>query len=260
VMRSSLLGSLVGVLQLNLARKATRVRVFEAGRAFLRDARAADGESSVAGLSQPMRLAGLVYGSADAPQWGAGERAVDFFDMKGDIEALLAPRSVRFVAAEHPAMHPGRCARVELDGVPIGIAGELHPRWRQAYELPRAPCLFELDTLPLTERPLPKFTPIPRQQSVWRDIAVVAGDGVTHDALMQVIGSTQHQAMIRSSRLFDLYKPLQPVGDMRSGERSLSVRLELLDAAAPLTEERINAVVGDVIDALGRRLGVRLRG
>jgi phenylalanyl-tRNA synthetase beta chain len=260
VMRSSLLGSLVGVLQLNLARKATRVRVFEAGRAFLRDARAADGESSVAGLSQPMRLAGLVYGSADAPQWGTVDRAVDFFDMKGDIEALLAPRHVRFLAAEHPAMHPGRCARVELDGVPIGIAGELHPRWRQAYELPHAPCLFELDALALTERPLPKFTPIQRQQSVWRDIAVVAGDGVTHDALMQVIGSTRHQAMIRSSRLFDLYKPAQPVGDMQPGERSLSVRLELLDAAASLSEERINAVVGDVIDALGQRLGVRLRG
>jgi phenylalanyl-tRNA synthetase beta chain len=109
-------------------------------------------------------------------------------------------------------------------------------------------------------RALPKFTPIQRQQSVWRDIAVVAGDGVTHDALMQVIGSTRYQSMIRSSKLFDLYKPAQPVGDMQPGERSLSVRLELLDAAAPLSEERINAVVGDVIDALGQRLGVRLRG
>jgi phenylalanyl-tRNA synthetase beta chain len=260
VMRSSLLGSLVGVLRLNLARKATRVRVFEAGRVFVRDAGVMDGEVSVAGLAQPMRLAGLVYGSADAPQWGAKERAIDFFDLKGDIEALLAPRAVSFKPAEHPAMHPGRCARVELDGVAIGFAGELHPKWRQAYELPLAPQLFELDAEALMARELPVVVPIQRQQSVWRDISVVAIDAVTHDALMAAIGASRQKTLIRSARLVDLYKPLQPAGDMHVGERSLSVRLELLDDEAPLTDERINAAVNDVIAALGERLGVRLRG
>ena len=146
VMRSSLLGSLVGVLRFNLARKAARVRVFESGRVYMRAADAADGPLSVAGVLQPMRLAGLAYGSAEAMQWGVDERPVDFFDVKGDIEALLAPRVARFVLAEHPAMHPGRCARVEVDGTPIGFVGELHPKWRQVYELPAAPLLFELDS------------------------------------------------------------------------------------------------------------------
>ena len=260
VMRSSLLGSLIGVLRLNLARKATRVRVFEAGRVFLRDADVADGEVSVAGVAQPMRLAGLVHGGVDAPQWGTRERAVDFFDLKGDIEALLAPRVARFVPAMHPAMHPGRCARVELDGVAIGFAGELHPKWRQAYELPVAPQLFELDADALMERALPAFATIQRQQSVWRDISVVAGEGVTHDALMQAIQACAQKALIRSSRLFDIYKPNQPAGDMRAGERSLSVRLELLDDETPLTDERIDAAVADVLAALSQRLGVRLRG
>jgi len=260
VMRSSLLGSLVGVLRLNLARKATRVRVFEAGRVFLRDAHVADGETSVAGVAQPLRLAGLAYGSVDAPQWGAKERTVDFFDLKGDIEALLAPRVVSFAPADHPAMHPGRSARVEVDGVAIGFAGELHPKWRQAYDLPVAPQLFELDTMALAQRDLPVFTPIPRQQSVWRDISVVAGESVTHDALMQVIRGAEQQALIRSLKLFDTYKPAQPPADMRPGERSLSVRLELLDDEVPLTDERIDAVVAGVLAALSQRLGVRLRG
>jgi len=260
VMRSSLLGSLLGVLRLNLARKATRVRVFEAGRVFLRDAGVVDGEVSVAGVAQPMRLAGLAYGNVDAVQWGIKERGVDFFDLKGDIEVLLAPGRVSFAPAAHPAMHPGRCARVALDGVPIGFAGELHPKWRQAYELPIAPQLFELDAAALMQRMLPAFAPIQRQQSVWRDISVIAGEGVTHDALMQAIGAARQQALIRSTRLFDIYKPAQPGSDMRAGERSLSVRLELLDDEAPLTDERIDAVVADVLATLSQRLGVRLRG
>ena len=260
VMRSSLLGSLIGVLRLNLTRKATRVRVFEAGRVFLRDASAADGDVSVAGVTQPMRVAGLVYGGVDALQWGAKERGVDLFDLKGDIEALFAPRAVRFLAAAHPAMHPGRCARIELDGVVIGHAGELHPKWRQAYELPVAPQLFELDAAALTQRELPSLTPIQRQQSVWRDLSVVAGDNVTHDALQQAVAAANQKALIRSTRLFDIYKPAQPMADMQASERSLSLRLELLDDDAPLTDDRIDAVVADVLASLTQRLGVRLRG
>ena len=259
VMRSSLLGSLIGVLKLNLSRKASRVRVFEVGRVFARDARVADGPASVAGVAQPMRLAGLAYGGADALQWGTKERAADFFDLKGDIEALLAPRTARFVAAEHPALHPGRGARIELDGVVIGFAGELHPRWRQAYELAGAPLLFELDTLALMHRVLPAHTPVQRQQSVWRDLSLIAAESVTHDALMQAITATENAGLIRSTRLFDVYKPATPSVDMKAGERSLSVRLELLDDSVTLTDERIDATVAGVLSALGQRLGVRLR-
>jgi phenylalanyl-tRNA synthetase beta chain len=259
VMRSSLLGSLIGVLRLNLSRKATRVRVYEAGRAFARDAGVVDGPVSVAGVGQTMRLAGLAYGGADALQWGAKDRAVDFYDLKGDIEALLAPRAARFVAAEHPAMHPGRCARVELDGAVIGYAGELHPKWRQAYELPHAPMLFELDAAALTARELPSLTPVQRQQSVWRDLSLIAGEAVTHDALTQAIAGATHAGLVKSTRLFDIYKPTAPSGGMAAGERSLSIRLELLDDEVTLTDERIDAAVADVLATLTQRLGVRLR-
>jgi phenylalanyl-tRNA synthetase beta chain len=260
VMRSSLIGGLIGVLRLNLARKATRIRVFEVGRAFLRDASVTDGEVCVAGVAQPMRLAGLVYGTCDATQWGTKERAVDFFDLKGDIEALLSPRNARFVAANHPAMHPGRCARVELDGKTIGFAGELHPKWRQGFDLPASPMLFELDAAALEQRDLPAYAAVQRQQSVWRDISVIAGEEVTHELLTQAIASSGQAGLVKSTRLFDIYKPATPGGDVPPGKRSLSVRLELLDDAATLTDERIDAVVADVLAALGRRLGVRLRG
>jgi phenylalanyl-tRNA synthetase beta chain len=258
VMRSSLLGSLINVLRTNLARKAARVRVFEVGRVFARDASVRDSDSSVAGVRQPLRLAALAYGPAQELQWGVREQTVDFFDLKGDIELLFAPRVVRFVSATHAALHPGRCAVVELDGVPIGCVGELHPRWRQAYELPLAPMLFELDAKALTERDLPAYVPIPRQQSAWRDLALIVGDGVTHDALMEVIAAG-HTSLVRSARLFDVYKPASATGDITVGERSLAVRLELLDDESTLTDERIETELARLLDALGKRLGARLR-
>jgi len=259
VMRSSLMGSLIHVLRYNLARKASRVRVFEIGRVFMRDASVVDGEITVAGLHQPMRLGGLVYGSADALQWGAKERAVDFFDAKGDIEALFAPRRLAFVANTHPALHPGRSARIEIDGQPVGHVGELHPRWRQAYDLPSAPVVFELELPALLERELAQFTAIQRHQSAWRDLSLVVKESVMHEALIRAVHDTP-TSLIRSAQLYDIYKPAVPAGDIGAGERSMTVRLELLDDDNTLTDERIDAVVAQVLDNLGSRLHVRLRG
>jgi len=259
VMRSGLIGSLVNVLRYNLARKAARVRVFEIGRVFMRDASVADGELTVGGIHQPVRLAGLAYGSADAMQWGAKERAADFFDAKGDVEALFAPRSVAFIADAHAALHPGRCARIEVDGTPVGVIGELHPRWRQGYDLPVAPIVFELDLQAVLARDVPQFAPIQRQQSAWRDLSLVGKDSVTHEALMQAIRATS-TSLVRSAQLYDIYKPQAPSGDIGPGERSMTVRLELLDDENTLTDERIDAVVAEVLASLSARLDVRLRG
>ena len=258
VMRSSLIGSLLGVLRLNLARRASRVRVFEAGRVYHRNAQARAGDAAVAGLDQPLLIGGLAYGSADPVQWGQRERGVDYFDVKGDVELLLAPLQARFVPAAHPALHPGRSAAVELDGERIGFVGELHPRWRQAYELPLAPVLFELDAAALLRRRLPAYQPIARQQSAWRDLALVVGEGVSHDALMAAIGAGPDR-LVRSARLFDLYKPAAATADLAASERSLAVRLELLDDAATLTDERIEAEVARLLERLRTSVGARLR-
>lgn len=259
VMRSSLMGSLIQVLRHNLARKSPRVRVFELGRVFQRDATVVDGELSVAGVHQPMRLGGLLHGSADAPHWGGKDRPVDFFDIKGDVEALFAPATVTFEPAVHPALHPGRSARVLLGGAAVGFVGELHPRWRQAYELPGAPLLFEIDLPALLSRELSTFAAIPRQQSAWRDIALVAGDEVTHSALIHAIRAGG-SALVRSAHLFDIYRPSAPSADMAVGERSMAIRLELLDDDVTLTDERIDVEVSRVLAHLSARLSVRLRG
>jgi phenylalanyl-tRNA synthetase beta chain len=257
VMRSSLIGSLVSTLRYNLARKAPRVRLFEIGRVFRRDATATDGPLGVAGVSQPMRVAGLAYGPVDAAQWGSKERTVDFFDVKGDVQALFAPRTVTFSPGEHPALHPGRSARIEVDGALIGHLGELHPRWRQGYELPGAPVLFEIELAALLRTTVPAFAALPKQQSVWRDIAVMADESVTHEALMRAICDPSG-GLIRSANLFDVFRP--PAASAAAGERSLAVRLELLDDEATLTDERIDAAVAQVLETLRTRLGVRLRG
>lgn len=256
VMRSSLLGSLVAVLRHNLARRASRVRVFETGRVFMRDPQAPDGERAVAGLVQPTRVAGLAFGPADALQWGERERAVDFFDVKGDVEALLSPLQPHFVPDAHPALHPGRSARVEVDGRAIGFVGELHPRWRQAYELPSAPVMFELELDAVMARPMPQPQPLPRQQGAWRDIALVVGDAVTHDALIATLAD---DALVRRVTLFDIYRPAQAGGGLADGERSLALRLELLDPAATLTDERIDTVVAAAVARAAQAHGARLR-
>jgi phenylalanyl-tRNA synthetase beta chain len=257
VMRSSLIGSLVATLRHNLARRAPRVRIFEVGRVYQRNAAAPDGEVSVAGVDQPMRVAALAYGSADALQWGTPERMADFFDAKGDVESLLAPLPVHFVAAEHPALHPGRSARVHLRERAVGWVGELHPRWCQGYELPSspgAPIVFELELDALQERTVPTATPLSRQQSVLRDVALVVGPGVTHDALIAAL-KDDASGLVRAARLFDLYKPKAADGH----ERSMAVRLELRDDEATLTDERIEAVMQQAIERAASRLGARLR-
>jgi phenylalanyl-tRNA synthetase beta chain len=258
VMRSSLAGSLIGVLRHNLARKAGRVRVFEIGRVYTRDAGVADGPLAVAGVAQPVRLGALAYGNAVPPQWGQPARAVDFFDAKADVEALLAPRKPRFVAAAHPALHPGRSARVELEGKEIGWLGELHPRWRLAYELPQAPVLFELDVRALAERDVPAYAGVSRQQAVTRDLALVVNERVTHDALIACI-LDDASGLVRSAHLFDLYKPKTAGGGIAADERSLAVHIELLDDSVTLTDERIDAAMDAIVARLRDTLDARLR-
>ena len=258
VMRSSLLGSLLQVLRTNLTRRADRVRVFEIGRVFLRDASAPDGERSVAGVQQPVRVAGLVFGASDSLQWSRKDTAADFFDVKGDVQALLAPRVPSFCAGSHAAMHPGRGAQVLLDGRPIGHVGELHPRWRQGYELPLAPVLFELDLEAVLARDLPVFLPVPRQQPVFRDLALVVADQVQHDALMAALRADP-SGLVRGATLFDVYRPAAGATGFAAGERSLAVRLELLDEAATMTDERIDATVSAAVQRVQQQCGGRLR-
>jgi len=261
VMRSSLLGSLLQVLKFNLDRKAARVRIFEVGLVFLRDASVKNTDTTVEGFAQPMRVAGLAFGPTETLQWGAKEQGVDFFEAKGDVEALLAPLKPVFEAAEHPALHPGRCARVVLNGQPIGFVGELHPKWRQGYELAQAPVLFELELDAVLQREVPAFRGVAKFQAVERDIAVIVAESVTHAALMQAILAAPVQGLLRDAILFDVYraKPGAASAGLAEGEKSLAVRLTLNSDQATLTEEQIETTVQAVLARLVSELGARQR-
>ena len=261
VMRSSLLGSLLAVLKHNTDRKVPRVRLFEVGRVFRRDPSVPDSDTTVAGIDQPRRVAGLAWGDESALQWGVPARPVDFYDVKGDVEALLAPRRAVFEPAQHPALHPGRCARVLLDGRVIGVVGELHPRWRQAEGWLQAPVLFELDLDAVLQRPVPSARPVGRHHPVQRDIAVVVREAVTHAELMAAISEVAaQQPWLRDAVLFDVYRPkVAGAGGLADGEKSLAVRLTLERHDANLTDDEIDAVVQSVLQALQQRVGARLR-
>ncbi len=260
VMRSSLMGSLLNVLKYNLDRKAPRVRVFEVGRVFLRDAAEQGSDREVQGVRQPMRIGGLAWGDVQAARWDGKPQRVDFYDLKADVEALLAPRMPRFEAAEHPALHPGRCARVLLDGEVVGVLGELHPRWRQQWELPHPPMLFELDFDAVARRELPKGQAVPRQQPVERDIAVVVAEAVTHDALMTAVHAAPTQGLLRTAQLFDIYRPAGGAGGgLQAGEKSMAVRLLFQGEAGTLTDAEVDAAVQAIVAHVGAQLGGRLR-
>ena len=266
VMRSSLIGSLLQVVKFNLDRKASRVRVFELGRVFLRDDTVQNTDTTVQGFHQPMRVAGIACGAADALQWGRKDQAVDFFDVKGDLEALLAPRIATFEPGTHPAMHPGRCARVSLDGKPVGFVGELHPQWRQSWDLPQAPVLFELELDAVLQRDVPSFRTVGKHQAVERDIAIVVAERVTHADVQAAVSAALPAATLRSCVLFDVYRPKPakagepaPAGGLAAGEKSLAVRLTLARDDASLTEAEIDAAVQAVLQQLAERAGARLR-
>ena len=165
-------------MRYNLNRKTNRVRVFEVGAVYQRDDGVPDGPLTVAGYQQPKRVAAIAYGTVADEQWGQDSRAVDFFDLKADLEHLFAPLQPRFVKAEHPALHPGRSAQVLLDGKVIGFIGELHPRWMQKYELPQAPVVFEVDAVALQQRSVPEYAEISKFPGATRDLAVVVKQGV----------------------------------------------------------------------------------
>jgi phenylalanyl-tRNA synthetase beta chain len=157
-------------------------------------------------------------------------------------------------------MHPGRCASIRVDGREVGILGELHPRWRQQWELPHTPLLFEIDLDVVAARQVPAFEPVPKFQPAERDLAVIVNDQVTHSALLEAIRGAETGGLLRDALLFDVYKPQQATAGMAAGEKSLAVRLTLASADATLTDDQIESAVRAVVERIASQLGGRLRG
>ncbi len=237
VMRTSLIGGLVQTLRYNLNRGEPRARLFEIGRCFL-------GEEADLAV-QPERIAGLAYGGRRPEQWGETHSAADFFDAKGDVEALAAGLPLEFVGAPHPACHPGRSATVRFEGKPIGWVGELHPRLQQKLELPAAPVLFELDTAALLAGDFPRFQGLSRMPVVRRDLALLVADEVPAGDLLAAVRGVV-PAFVRGVEVFDQYrgKGVEP------GKKSLALRIVMQDTDRTLTDTEVEAVVASVREQL----------
>jgi phenylalanyl-tRNA synthetase beta chain len=254
VMRTSLIGSLVANVKQNHARKVPRIRVFEAGRVFLRDPGAKDGPLAVGGLRQPMRIAAAAYGPVLPEQWDAPPRAVDFYDIKADLESMVAPLASRFEAAPHPAFHPGRSARIVVDGAPVGWIGELHPKWQQKYELPQAPVLFEVDAEPLQSMPLPRPEVPSDQPIVLRDIALLFDSTTPLEAVFDAIRA-EKPVIVRTVRLFNLYRG----AELPQGKKSLAFRVVMQHTERTLTDAEADAARDALVALLGRKFSATLR-
>ncbi len=244
VMRSSLIGGLVDALRFNLNRKQPRVRLFEIGACF----------AAAAGTyQQTERLSVLCYGAAQPEQWGAPARNVDFFDAKGDLEALVAPRNLRFVAAQHPALHPGRSAQVYCDERMVGWIGELHPQWQQQYDMAQ-PCVwFEVELEALMQAPVPRMHEIAKFLPVRRDLAVLVDEAVTVQTLQDAV---QQAAVpcVQEIALFDVYRGK----GVEQGKKSLAFRVVLQDTQKTLTDSEIETSIATLVQVLQQH-GAQLR-
>jgi phenylalanyl-tRNA synthetase beta chain len=253
VMRSSLLPGLVANIRYNANRKQARVRVFELGRVFRRANEVADGPLTVAGVDQPQALAGAAWGPATEDQWGLKSRAVDFFDVKRDLEVLFSAQAkqLRFVPAQHALLHPGRSARIELGNVAIGWLGELHPQWAQEQELTSAPVLFEVSLGSLAALPMPSLQELSRQPMVQRDLAIwVSADKSVQallDTIYQTIAADPLLAVVQHVGLFDLWRDPAKV---EANEKSLAFRVSLQDTDSTLDEAQVDLCMTKIRAAL----------
>lgn len=259
VMRSNLIAGLVDNVVYNVKRKFNRVRVFELGAVFRRDAQVSAGDLTVKGIDQPLHLAGVAWGLAEPEQWGLPARAVDFFDVKADVCALFpmgGGADLRFEARTLPALHPGRSAVIYYQGREVGYMGELHPSLVQTYDLPSAPVVFELEYAALENVPLPAPEAFSKQPMVIRDLAIWAPLSLPVQALLDKLAQSTapELKLIQDVTLFDIWRdPAQPT------ERSLAFRLVLQDSEHTLEDAQVEQCMSTVLELWTKAYGVRQR-
>ena len=263
VMRSSLLGGLLNNLKSNLNRKASRVRLFEVGRVFIRNNAIQDGALSVGGIHQPIKIGGIAYGDVLPEQWGSAGKKVDFFDIKSDIEAIVQPLKIMTQAAQHPALHPGRSAKIILikdhQELELGFLGELHPKLQQHYSFTQAPILFEMDLEMLSGTSLPKLVEPSKFPSVERDLAIVLKSNVPAQSVLNSLKSAANE-LVKDIQLFDEFRPTpERSGGMQNDEKSLAFKIILSDDHQTLQDSTIENAIKQLLDQVLIQFSARLR-
>jgi phenylalanyl-tRNA synthetase beta chain len=249
VMRTSLWPGLIQAARQNQARQESRVRIFETGLRFR-----TDGGS----LRQESVLSGLVTGTALPEQWGAPSRIVDFYDLKADLDAVLAttgaPEAFRCVPAEHPALHPGQTARIEREGHPIGLMGMLHPSVNARLDMDGNAFLFEISLEAIGQGVSPAFKPLSKFPAVRRDLALVLPEDVEYGSVHDCILAAEPE-LLRKIVLFDVYQGEK----IDWGLKSLALGLIFQAPSQTLTDGDVDSAIARVLARLRDELGARLR-
>jgi len=250
VMRSSLWPGLLRAARENMRRQQQRVRLFEIANRFLVGQ---DGN-----FREQKMLAALVLGARLPEQWGAGATPVDFFDLKGDLEALLAlgggKAEFLFEPGGLACLHPGRSARIVRGGVEIGHLGELHPRLVRSLDLTYAPILFEVDYGATFVAKVAQFRETSRYPLIRRDISFTVPESVAFRRIGERV-SVAAASLIQELRVFDVY---QGKG-VETGRKSVALGLILQDLTRTLTDEEADRVVQSVRADLESNLDARIR-
>lgn len=248
VMRTNLWPGLVQALRHNLHRQRNRVRLFETGLRFV---------PTGGDVVQEKVIGGLVHGPLLPEQWSGEGGKVDFFDAKGDVEALLAPLGrveATFEAAEHPALHPGQSARIRVGGQEVGWLGALHPSLERKLDLGGHTFVYELMLAPFEGATVPKFEELSKFPAIRRDIAILVDRDINAGRVLDCIREAAPE-ILRDLELFDVY-----TGEgVDSGRKSLALGLTLQAHSRTLKDSEIEQVVTDIVTALQKNLGATLR-
>ena len=252
VMRTSLLPGLVEALQRNINRQQARVRLFEKGLRFI----PTGGGAGVDGLRQTQGFAGLIYGPRAAASWTADKDDVDFYDIKGDLESLLAlgGQALEFKVCQHPALHPGQSAEVFIAGERAGVVGALHPQLLKSLDITKSVFAFELELEKVTTGTVPVFTPLSKFPEVSRDLAILVDRGVNADCLLGEIRANAGD-YLKNLKVFDVYSG-EGIDPKR---KSLAFNLTFQHPSRNLTDEDINAPVAAIVQRLEEEFDASLR-
>jgi phenylalanyl-tRNA synthetase beta chain len=251
-MRVSLWPGLLRAALENQRRQADRIRLFEHGTRF---------EAGGGSTRELDTLAGLACGARLPEQWGVSKDmrgAADFYDVKSDLAALFTatgePRSFTFEAAAHPALHPGRTARVLRCGQEVGWLGELHPMLVQALDFTYPPILFELQIDAALAVKRSTYEEISRFPQVRRDLAIVVDESVTLSTIAERV-TLAASSLLRDLRIFDVYRG----PGLEKGRKSVAFGLIFQDISRTLTDDDVERLMASVVADLRENLNARIR-
>ncbi|MGI3002596.1 phenylalanine--tRNA ligase subunit beta [Shewanella algae] len=251
-MRLSMFTGLLSAVGYNQARQQGRVRLFETGLRFIPDAQAESG------VRQQAMLGAVIAGPQSDEHWSMESKTVDFFDLKGDLEAIIgltvSEAEFSFKGALHPAMHPGQCAEILRNDRVIGYIGAVHPSLEKPFGLNGKTIVFELELDALLQAKLPQAQAVSKFPANRRDIAIVVDEEVAAGEVMTLIRKVGGNQLV-GLNLFDVYRGK----GVEQGKKSLAIALTLQDNTRTLEEKEIAEMVDTVVSALKSEFNASLR-